>query len=303
MRIIKSAIVYNCNLPKADDFEELLSQHQFVEIGELEFSRGGFVEAPFNSKFVTILADKASFAFKLRYDEKIIPASVVNAESKKEIAKREETEDRRLPKKERQVIRDEVFSSLLTKALTKTVEITCLYMAEDNLLIVPTTSKKLADIVTGRLIKAIGSIKAKTIYIDGIKQSFTAKLSSYIDGDDHAFSGFEVGCQCKLKGDDSRSASFRQDSLTESKDGIKEAIDMGFKVVEISLSNDDIEFKIDNNFTFKGICFSAEIDPDAEFEDPLEEWVHEATVQAIMFNSAINDITKLFEYKAPAEKE
>lgn len=295
MNLIKSATTYKAELPNIVAMEEHLSQNAFIELGALGFSRAGFVHAPYNNGFTSQLTG-IGFAFTLRYDEKIIPSSVVNAASKKAIAEQETIEDRRLPAKERGAIRDQIFSSMLAQALIKTTEITCFYHEAEKLLVVPTTNKKLADTVTRRLLKATGSIKAETIYINGLQLGITAKLKAFLDGDDHAFAGFAVGGRCKLKGYDGRSQSFTQASIEEASYGIKEALAMGAKVSELALSNDDIDFRITSDLNIKGIRFIAEPE-ETEFDSALDQWKHEASVQLLLFAEANKDLLKLFEYK------
>lgn len=296
MKLIKNAIIYKATLPQVILLEDHLSHNKFVELGDLEFSRAGFVHSPCINSFTCILPG-VGYALNLRYDEKIIPSSVVNVASKKVIAEQETLEDRRLPAKERNAIRDQVFTGMLSKALVKTVEITCFYHMEQELLIVPTASKKLADIVISRLLKAVGSIKTETINIDGLQLGITKKLEGFLEGDDHAFSGFTVGGKCKLKSHEGRSQSFKQADITEAKDGIQEALALSAQVVELELSNNDIEFRITNDFTIKGIHFISELDEETEFDSALDQWKHEAAVQLMLFSEAQKDLVKLFEYK------
>lgn len=296
-KLIKSAITYSASLPALDLLEKHLSENQFSELNTLDYSGSGFIYAPHNSQFITQL-ETGDLAFTLRFDEKIVPASVTTAEAKKIIAKREEEENRRLPAKERSAIRDEVFFELVAKALIKSIQITCFYNPETNLLIVPTNSKKLADIVTSKLLKSLGSIKAQTIYVTDASHGLTVKIEGYLNTN-YRFDNFNVEGCLKLKADEKRAQSFKGDDLFIHKEGILEAIAAGSKIVEIELSNDDLSFKVTSDFKIKSISFIEKNTEEQDFDSPLDCWKHEASVQILMFSNAHVHLTALFEYKAP----
>lgn len=298
MKPIKDTIIYTAELPSLSALEQHLSQHPFKEPSSFEFCASGF-ETVLDDRFV--LPFPGGYAFAFRYDEKIIPASVTTELANKKIAEIEAQEDRRLPKKERNRIRDEIVSGLLPKALCNTNRVTCFYRTDSNRLIVPTTSKKLAKHVTSKLLKCVGSIKFTTIYIDGINVSLTAKLAAFLDGDDHAFAGLDVGGQCKIKGDESGSAAFKKDTIEESKDGITEALGAGGKVTELSLQTDAVAFKINTDFVLKSIHFIAEPE-EHDFEHEIEFFQHEAAVQTLMIDELVNELCDVFGYQAPEQQ-
>lgn len=299
---IKNAMTYNAQLPAAQALEDHLKQFAFKEPLSLDLYSAGF-EPVLHDKLVETFP--GGLAFKLRYDEKIIPASVTTELAKKRIEEIEKAEDRRLPGKERNRIRDEIVNELLPKALCQTKRITCLYRIDDHYLIVPTTSKKLADIVTTRLIKAVGSIKATTIYISDIKSGLTGKLHDYIgdcaEGNEHAFSDFSVGGVVKLKHEEGgKTAQFKLDEVKEAKNGIIEAIRSGARVVELELCTDVVEFRINADFVLKGIDFLAEPN-ESEFDSEIDHFRHEASVQSLMLSDVIKKLCTVFEYKEPEQ--
>lgn len=296
-KIIKAAITYNANLPALELLEKHLSENQFSELNTLDYCGSGFIYAPYNNSFVTKL-ETGDLAFTLRFDEKIVPASITTAEAKKVIAKREKEEDRRINAKERNAIRDEVFFELVSKALTKSIQITCFYNPETNLLIVPTTSKKLADIVTSKLLKSIGSIKVQTIYVTDASHGLTVKIENYLNCN-YQFENFNVEGCLKLKADEKRAQSFRGDDLFVHRKGILEAIRSASQIIEIELSNDDLSFKVTSDLKIKGICFIDKDNGEQDFDSPRDYWKHEAGIQVLMFSNAHKHLTALFEYKAP----
>jgi recombination associated protein RdgC len=307
MNHIKSAITYRATLPDINTLGALLAENQFSELTSLQFSGAGFIENPYDEWCVTVINSYAGdTAFTLRYDEKILPAEVFIAEARKAVEKEEFDLGERLSKKEIARIKEEVFNGMLAVALIKTTEITCFYRPTESLLIVPTSSKKLADIVTGKLLKSIGSIKATSIFVTDAKQGLTTKIENYLNGT-YGFDNFEVGGSVKLKGgtkteSNEISVSFKTKDIFESKTGIFEAIASGAKVTEISLSNDDVEFNVNDSLITKGVSFIGDELMDV-FDCALDEWKHTAASQVLMFANAHNHLCELFEYKEPVEAE
>lgn len=300
MKLIKSAIIYAVELPGISDMEKHLSEAKFNPLSELEEKSAGFVPDA-NGVFVPSFV--GGYCFTLRLDEKIIPASAINQALQDKIKEIEESEERKVRGKERARLKDEVVFSLLPKAFAKTTMVPCFYRPLDKILIVATSSKRSADVVTGKLIRAIGSVKASTIHIDGIKQSITSKLAHMLREDDEtvSFGEFSVGGVVKMRNPVKHAVSYKLSDLHEANTGILEAIDSDFQVTEIELNNADVSFRLDSDFVLKGINIIIESDVDLESEVELLE--HERSVQSLLVCNAAKQLMKLFEYKPSNQQE
>lgn len=306
MKLIKSASVYQAHLPQnIDTLEAHLSAKPFVELGATDFAGAGFVP-PVEVTGALAVSFEGGYAFAVRYDEKIVPASVTSAEAKKRITAEEEECGFRLGKKRRQEIREYTFHDLLTRALTRTKVVQCYFVPTSNLLIVPTTSKKLADTITGELVKVMGSLKATTIYVSEAKASLTTRLSSYLahDYEDQPFGNFAVGSKCKLRSSDGRRFSFDLGAdLIEANDGIQEAVRGGGLIEEIELLDVELAFRFTADFKLKGIDLGAEPSKADEFDDALEHWKHEAGIQVDAVHRIVTEVCALLDYKEPVPTE
>lgn len=294
MKLIKACRVYAAELPPVNELEPLLEGSQFSELTDQQGNGAGFVPL-INGKYT--LDFGCGFAFKLRYDEKILPAGVIKSQVAKRVEEIEAEEGRAVGSKERAQIKDEVIFQLLPVAFIKEQTITCFYWKKDKLLIVPTASSKLADIVTSRLIRAVGSIKTTTIHVDGIKQSLTSKLLDYLTTGKND-TGFEFDSSVRLKADEGRVTTIRGADLDEAKEGIIEAISQGARVVEVGLSTSTMFFKLSHDFVIRGVTFFGEDEPD-EFDDEVDAFSHHAALQTIMLSDTILKLMDLFGYKSP----
>lgn len=298
MKLIKAARVYTAELPPINELEPILESNKFTELSDLQGAGSGFVTLP-NGKY--ILDFGSGFAFKLRRDEKILPASVINAKLRDEVAKVEDAEECTISAKERKILKDAIIYELLPQAFSKEQTITCFYWKKDKLLIVPTTSSKLADTVTSQLIRSIGSIKTTTINVDGVKQSLTAKLLAYLQDGDLDI-GFNFDSHVKLKTEAGKVVAIKGADLLESKEGILEAFEQGAKVVEAGLSTDDVFFRLGHDFVLRGVSFLID-SSDIEFEDDIDHFTHEAGVQTTLMADVILKLMSLFEYKSEGQAE
>jgi len=296
MKPIKNAITYKCALPSATALESHFAAHKFREIGAAEYSIAGFVPV-LDDRYV--LPFPGGYAFKLRFDEKILPKASVNHEAQKRIAAIEQKHQAVLSKEARNNIVDQVYNELIEIALVKSAAVTAYYRPEDQLLIVATSSKFLADVLSSRLVKAVGSIKATTIYIDGITQSLTEKLRSLLNGGEGFGAVFGVGGVCKMKGEAGKAVSVKVHHIDESRTGLIEAIEAGHKVVELELSNGDVSFRLNHKFSTKGIFFHHDEVDEYEADDEIDAFQHEASYQMLWLANAFRELLTLFEYKEP----
>ena len=299
MKPIKAARAYSCELPSLAAISDILWDNSFVPLREQESARAGF-EPVFGNDFA--FSFHSGYAFKLRYDEKIMPSAVIKEKQAARVAEIENAENRALPSKERMSVRDDVIFDMLSQAFVKTQRITCFYDLTNKHLFVPTSSGKLADIVTGELIKAIGSIKATTIYCDGIKQSLSSKLKYYLVDEDsvEGIGDFLVDGSCKLKAEGGKTLSVKGNDIVESKDAILEALEQSAMVTELALTTESVYFRIGHDFVLRGIAFTDEPE-EIDFEDAEDEFRHVAGISVLLLSDVVNKLKTLFEYKEPEQ--
>lgn len=296
---IKNAIVYKAELPVAELLTKHLEEFLFSEIGELEMTRVGFVANLVTAELVTPFDGGVSFS--LRIDEKIIPGGAVKKEVQDRVAAIENNTGTKLKRAEKLNIKDSVIQEFCKKAFIKTTVINAFYNIEHHILIVSTANKNHAGILVGYLVKAVGSVKTETIHISDIKNGLTTKLKSYLDNNNYAFDGFNVGDFTQL----SRKTELKEvikyaaeiDSIS---DELRENLNSGFIVDSINLRHNDISFLLTENFHFKRIDLNEITDND---EDDLPcRWRHEAAIITLQLTYVINTLCALLSYK-PHEKD
>lgn len=295
LKLIKQASAYKVVLPEAPG---IMSAHlEGVPHYPLtpSMSHGcGFIKLETHGEYVVPFA--GGYAFALRYDEKIVPGSVVNEELKVWIERFKDREGYTPGRKEKRDLREQVVASLNAVALTRSKVVICYYRTKEQLLLVPTISRKLKDAITRLLVTAVESMKSTTIHVSTAKGSLTTRLMDYMASSDvDAFGVFSPGERVVLVGPNGKS-SFDMTDLTDAANGVQEAVAAGGQVSELSLRLAGIDFRLTQDFLLKGVVFDVPAEPDEEIDDAAAEFEHEAAVQTLMVGNIIAELCKLFDY-------
>lgn len=303
MKLIKNAIVFQADLPAIELMAQHLAEIPFEPIGEVFRSRAGFVANAVTGELVTPI--EGGFSFTVRLDEKILPGAAVRravAEAIQAHAEELELTVEELDDDTIGEITEATMTKLIANALVKTTIVNCFYSSTDNFLILPITGKPLAQTVVALLIKAVGSVKTSTIHVSDIKGGLTARLRNFLDGNEEAFDGFELGDTCNMK-HKSDKANFNMGDLTQAKQGIIEALEGDMEVELMELVHKGVSFKLTHDFKLRAIDFHGELTEEEEEQredaDAAFLWRLEAATQLLQLVATIKALCDLFEYKRP----
>lgn len=294
LKLIKQASAYKVELPNAAATATHLSTLPFEELAPSMPAGSGFVKIASHNEYV--VSFEGGYAFALRYAEKVVPGSVVKDELEKRATHFGEVEGYKPGRKMLRELRELVVAELNATALVRTKTVNCYYHVADQLLILPTISRKLKDAVMNQLVRAIESVKSTTIHVSTAKGSLTTRLQAHLDGSGWPFDEFGVGDRLILVGPGGKS-SFDLENLDHANAGIKEAIDSGAQVSEIELALLGVTFRLSQDFLLKGITFGDEaFEYDAADMDADQVFEHEASVQLLFVSKIINRLCDLFDY-------
>ena len=295
-QLIKSATVYSAELPATEHLEQHLQENAFAEMTDLQIRAVGFVA--FDSGLYTA-PFPGGVAFKVRIDEKIIPASQVEKETERMALETLRLTGRKPGKKERKELKDAALLSLAPRAFPRTAVVTCYYERGTQYLIVPTTSKKLSDTITSTLVHAVASMKTTTINVSDVKKGLTARMKNWLDNDDEAFGEFSPSGDAALA-IEKRRITVKMGNLQAAREGLQEAISKGFGVTSLGLQHIDsgVEFRLTDNFKFKGIVF---VHDPAQGDEDL--FAAEAAIEVSSFSKVVTELCAMMAYQEPEEGE
>ena len=289
-QLIKSATIYNAELPDAEALLEHLEKAVFIDPLSLQAVSVGFV--PREDDVALVETFTGGLSFTVRLDQKIIPNSVVNAEVAKRVKQIKLEQGRKAGKKERKDIKSEVIDGFLPRALDKTTITTCYYHPFSKYLIVPTTNKKVLGYAVSALVDAVGSVKTTTINVSNVKGGLTTRLKQWLADEEPAFDGLHPCDEVALE-QEARKVSIKMNDLEAARSALNEALAAHFEVKSLGFQfNDGTEARLTDEFKLRRILFQH---PPVEGEDEL--FAAQATLEVSAVVDSVTALCEMFGYK------
>ncbi len=157
----KNLCLFRFTTPFALDAEELharLAEHAFTPCASLELVSKGWVSPLGRHSEQLAHAANGCILICARREEKILPSAAVRELVDDKVIAIEEQEARRVRRKERDQIRDEILLELLPRALTRSRRTFGYVSVADGLLVVDASSAKAAEEFVALLRQTLGSL-------------------------------------------------------------------------------------------------------------------------------------------------
>ena len=255
-KMIKNIIAYTFNKPFSTsqaDLELALSDLEFSPCGSQDVSKFGFTSALGNKGGWLAHEYNGRFMVCATKESKILPSQVIKSELDSKVSAIELAEGRKVTKKEKDSLKDEIITTLLPRAFTKQSQTRALILPELNMILVDSSSASKAEELLALLRKALGSLPIVCLEFNYL---VAAQLTLWVK-ESKAGNCFEMLNEAELVGDDKDVAKFKNQDLTE-----QEVIDhvlQGKVVHKLALKfADSIEFIMQSDNSIKRIKFSEE---------------------------------------------
>lgn len=254
MSLIKAAAVFKAELPGADALHNHLREHQFVEPTPSQTRSVGFID-PENCDSELVNEFSGGVAFCIRLDEKVIPGSAVAAELVKRVRAIEDSTGRKPGKKERREIKANILDDFTPQAFVKTQKVTVFHHTKTQYLIVPTTSKRVADACVSLLVQAVASVKTETIHVSDVKKGLTTRITNWLNDDTAAFGELEPIRDIELADPNGDKITIKINNLQAAGAGLREALLRNFSVVSLGFHMDEVgTFRLTKDFRLKAVA-------------------------------------------------
>ncbi len=185
-------------------------------------------------------------------EEKIIPASVVREHVNERVEKIEETQARKVRKKERDNLRDDVMNELLPRALSRTLRTFAYIDPKEGLLVVDSASVAKAEEFTALLRKTLGSLP---VVSPTTNETPYAVLTEWLTKNNYP-PEFGVEDECELRSADIEGSVVRCKRLDLASPEVKLHLKEGKLVSKLALNwRDRLTFVLDENFSIKRLRF------------------------------------------------
>lgn len=265
----------------AELLAEQLSEHRFQPCGSQELSRAGWV-SPLGRHSDELVHESNGYLMVCsKRQDKILPSSVVNDFLEEQVLEIESTESRRVSRKERTSLKEEVIFSLMPKAFPRSSLQFAYISLRDNLLVINSSSEKRAEDLITDLREALGSLPliplaAKNLPIDLMTQWVNSgELTD----------NFELGEECELRDNADVSGVIRCKNQNLSSDEILNHLKTGMHVNKLALSwNERVDFMLDEKMAIKRLRFSdlvQEKADEAEVDDVAGQFDVDFTIMTL----------------------
>ncbi|MDD1617453.1 MAG: recombination associated protein RdgC [Methylococcaceae bacterium NSP1-2] len=275
----------------AEELEEKLETLAFRPCGSHEDFSLGWV-SPIGKAAPLVHSANGFMMICTKKEERVLPASVLNEMMQEKIDETEEAEGRKLSKKERTAIKDELIFELLPRAFTFSRKLFAYIDVKGGFLVVNSGSTKSAEDLLSLLRKCLGSLPAVPLNtVEKPIATMTEWLLTQKTPKD-----VKIEDECELRAPEEAGGVIRCKRHDLSLPEIKNHLDIGKQVIKLALTWDDrLSFILDENLSVKRLKFLDLIQDQVTETDAHDEAARFDVDFSIMSLELANFIPRLLE--------
>jgi recombination associated protein RdgC len=234
------------------ELEQKLEQVPFRSCGAHEESTVGWT-SPLGKTSAQLVHSATGFMMICaKTEEKVLPAAVLNELAQEKIIESEEQQGRKLSKKERTAIKDELIFELLPKAFTFSRKTYAYIDAKDGWLVVDAASAKKAEDLLSLLRKCLGSLPA--VPPNTVDKPIATMTEWLLNNQMPKDINLEDECELRSPEEEGGIIRCKRHDLTAPE--IKNHLDSGKEVIKLAVNwADRLSFIIDEHLTIKRLRF------------------------------------------------
>ena len=269
------------------EFSPCLSQqtHSMGWIAPLNTPQKGDHSAPL------VHASNHYLMLCMKRQDKILPASVINEQLEEKRTQIEEQEQRKLTKKERDALKEDIQFDLLPRAFVKSSKLYTYIDSKSGLLFINSSSDNKCEELINAIREALGSFAVIPL---AAKNTPISIMTQWIE-EANLPATFMIGTECELKNfqDEASIRCKNQDLLTHE---IQSHIQAGLSVKQIAICwQEKLEFIVDDKLCLKRIkCTDALLEQADDAEDAIAQFDADFAMMSQEFNQLIDDLMLIF---------
>lgn len=276
-----------------EELNEKLNAFVFNPCGSLDLFRYGFTPPLGRDSEELVHSTNGRMMICAKRQEKILPSGVIKEQIEEKTLSIENAEQRKLSRKEKQNLKDEIVFSLLPKAFTRSRLDFAYVDPKAKWIIVNSASAKRAEDLMSKLREALGSLPSIPLTTKHLPtQIMTRWLREAKVGNE-----LELGDECELIANkDGRIIRCKKQDLTASE--IRNHLDLGMQVNKLTLIwKESVNFLIDEQCAIKRLKFEGDItDPSNErqAETKAEQFDLDFSIMSLELDALISLLIKQF---------
>ncbi|SFM15631.1 recombination-associated protein RdgC [Halopseudomonas yangmingensis] len=251
----KNLLIYRFSQPLPFNESELLTaleKHPARPCASQETQTLGWT-TPFGKHSENLLQVAQSFwLVAMRSDERILPSSVVREALNEKVEEIEQRDARKVYRKERDTLKDEVMLDLLPRAFTRSRTTLALLAPQHGWIAVDTSSHKRAEELLNLMRESTGSLPVRPI---NVKIAPMACMTDWVRTQ-QAPEGLVIADECELRdtGEDGGTVKCKRQDLGS--DEIQQHLDAGKQVSQLALHwRDKLSLVLDDKLGLRRLKF------------------------------------------------
>lgn len=248
----KNVIAYRLTAPfnyDENQLEEKLSAQQFTPCGSQELSRYGWV-SPSNNLVDTLVHSVHGFyMIAAQKEEKILPPAVIRQKLEDKVAAIEHEQARKIYRKERDQLKDEIVLDLLPRAFSRLQQVRALIAPQQGWIFVDASSHKKAEELLSYL---RGTLSTLPVALPDVKHSPSAIMSHWLEDATQRPGGLAVQDEAELRDNLVENGVIRIKGQELASDEFIAHLEAGKRVVKLAVEwEEQLRFIIQEDLSIK----------------------------------------------------
>ena len=278
-----------------EQLQEKLIEHAFHPCKSQELSRYGWVSPCHLLDDVHAHQVHGMFMLAARKEEKILPGAVIKEAVGEKVAVIEHEQARKVYKKERDQLKDEVILDLLPRAFSKFQQTTALINPAAGWIAVDASSHKRAEELLSHLRGTLGSLP---ITLPDVNQSPSAVMSHWLEQHDSIPQGFEVLDECELRDNVLEGGVIRIKGQQLEDEEFVAHLEAGKRVVKLALEWDEqLKITLQEDLSIKRLKLSEQLQEkmaDEAAEDEIAQFDADMVQMGLEFSKLFPALIEAF---------
>ena len=277
----------------ADELEEKLEDNRFRACGGHEEFSLGWTAPAGNSTEQLVHASNGFMMLCLKKEEKVIPAAVINEMLEEKVSAVEDQEARKLSKKERTAIKDELIFELLPRAFSFSKKTYAYIDPKGGWMVVDAASAKKAEDLLSHLRKCLGSLALVPV---NSTDKPVVTMTEWLNNNSSVPKDIVVEDECELRSPEEEGSIIRCKRHNLSLPEITNHLDTGKQVIKLAVNwTDRLSFIVDENLAIKRLKFLDLIQDQVADTDAEDEIARFDVDFSIMTFELANFLPRLLE--------
>jgi recombination associated protein RdgC len=279
----------------ADELEEKLNDKRFRPCGSHEEFSLGWTSPVGNATEQLIHASNGFMMLCLKKEEKVIPVAVINEMLQEKVSEKEDQEARKLSKKERSTIKDELIFELLPRAFSFSKKTYAYIDPKGGWMVVDAASAKKAEDLLSHLRKCLGSLPV--VPVNTVDKP-TVIMTQWLADKNSIVKDLLVEDECELRSTEDEGSIIRCKRHDLALPEITNHLDNGKQVIKLALNwTDRLSFIIDENLAIKRLKFLDLIQDqvaDIEADDEIAQFDADFSIMTLELANFLPRLLEIF---------